>query len=58
MLLVGDNLRLQAVCDALQRFLIFYSRWDDRLVLYIEAEAKAERIKDFMNAGRQAYYIG
>lgn len=57
-LIGGDNSRLQTVCDALERFLEFSGRWDDCLSLNIEAEAKAERAKDFNNAGWRANSAG
>ncbi len=58
LLIAGDNSRLQVVCGALRRFLDFSGRWDDWLSLSLEAEVKAERAKDFVNAGRRAYYAG
>ncbi len=57
-LIVGDNGRLQTVCDALRLFLDFSGRWDDLLSFSTEAEAKAERTKDFENAGWRAYDAG
>ncbi len=56
--IAGDNRRLQAACDALGRFLDFSGRWDERLWLNREAEAKAEAAKDFRNAGWRAYQAG
>ncbi len=58
LLLAGDNRRLQVACDALERFLDFSGRWDDWLALSTEAEVKAERVKDFENAGWRAYWVG
>lgn len=58
LLLAGDNARLQEVCAALFSFLDFTGRWDDRLILATEAEAKAERVKDFISAGWRAYNAG
>jgi len=57
-LIAGDNRRLQTVCNALFRFLDFSGHWDDLLSLNTEAEARAERAGDFLNAGWQAYYAG
>jgi len=39
--LAGDNVHLQAVCSALQHFLDFQGRWDERLALCEKAEARA-----------------
>lgn len=58
LLLAGDNTRLQEVCAALSHFLNFTGRWDDMLVLATEAEAKAERAKDFINAISRAHDAG
>jgi tetratricopeptide (TPR) repeat protein len=58
MLIAGDNGRLQTVCNALKSFLEFSGRWDDWLSLSTEAEAKAERTKDFHHAGWRAYHAG
>jgi tetratricopeptide (TPR) repeat protein len=57
-LIAGDNSRLQTVCAALRHFLYFSGRWDDGLLLGTEAEAKAERARDFYNAGWGAYDVG
>ena len=57
-LIAGDNRRLQIVCGALNQFLNFSGRWDDLLSLSTEAEAKAERVKDFTSAGWRAYDAG
>jgi tetratricopeptide (TPR) repeat protein len=56
--LTGPNDRLQTVCDALQDFLNFTGRWDERLTLSRDAEAKAVAAKDFLNAGWRAYDAG
>jgi tetratricopeptide (TPR) repeat protein len=53
-LIAGDNRRLQAVCSALRFFFDFSGHWDDWLSLSRQAEAKAERAKDFHNAGWRA----
>jgi len=55
LLIAGGNRRLQAVCDALRNFLDFSGRWDEWLSLSTEAEVRAERSKDFDNAGWRAY---
>ena len=57
-LVAGDNSRLQTVCSALRSFLDFSGRWDARLALSTEAEAKAERAEDFANAGWRALDAG
>ncbi len=56
--LAGPNDRLQTVCDALQHFLNFTGRWDERLALSRDAEVKAVAAKDFWNAGWRAYHAG
>ncbi|HKH44880.1 MAG TPA: tetratricopeptide repeat protein [Thermoanaerobaculia bacterium] len=57
-LIAGDNRRLQTVCYALADFLQFSGRWDDWISLSIEAEARAERVRDLENAGWRAYHAG
>jgi len=54
----GSNRRLQTVCDALNDFLNFTGRWDERLSLSQQAEDKAMSAGDYYNAGRQAYQAG
>jgi tetratricopeptide (TPR) repeat protein len=54
----GPNDQLQTVCDALQHFLNFTGRWDERLVLSRDAEVKAVAVKDFLKAGWRAYEAG
>ena len=54
----GENGRLQTLCDALDRFLDFSGRWDDRLWLSQQAEAKALAAHDLDNAGWRAYQAG
>jgi tetratricopeptide (TPR) repeat protein len=56
--LAGPNDRLQTVCDALNDFLTFTGRWDERLILSRDAEAVAVAAKDFLKAGWRAYYVG
>ncbi len=53
--LQGANARLQAVCNALDSFLYFYGRWDERLSLSQQAEEKALIANDSYNAGWRAY---
>jgi tetratricopeptide (TPR) repeat protein len=55
---VGPNLRLQTVCNALTFFLDFTGRWDEWLSLSQQAEAKAVTVADYDNAGWRAYYAG
>lgn len=50
----SDNERLQRVCAALGVFLNFSGRWDERLALSQQAEAKAAAAEDFYNAGWRA----
>jgi tetratricopeptide (TPR) repeat protein len=54
----GPNPRLQTVCDALNRFLEFTGRWDERLSLNQQAEARAVAASDHANAGWRAYRAG
>lgn len=56
--LAGPNDRLQTVCRALQGFLNFTGRWDERLALSRETELKAVAVRDFSNAGWRAYQAG
>jgi tetratricopeptide (TPR) repeat protein len=56
--LAGPNPRLQTVCDALGNFLNFTGRWDERLSLEQQAEARAVAADDLDNAGRRAYRVG
>ena len=57
-LIAGDNHLLQTVCAALEVFLNFSGRWDDRIFLNTEAEGRAESTNDFRNAGWRAYSAG
>jgi len=57
-LLTGDNVRLQTVCDQLDRFLDFTGRWDDLLWLSEQAEGRALAAGDKENAGWRAYQAG
>jgi tetratricopeptide (TPR) repeat protein len=57
-LLTGDNFRLQTVCDQLVFFLNFTGRWDDRIWLYEQAEARSLNADDKENAGWNAYRAG
>jgi tetratricopeptide (TPR) repeat protein len=54
----GPNPRLQTVCDALDRFLDFTGRWDERLSLDQQAEAKAVAASDHASAGWRTYRAG
>jgi Fic family protein len=56
--LAGDNGRLQSVCGALQSFLNFQGRWDERLALIEKAEVKAVGATDYFYAGWCAYDAG
>jgi len=57
-LLAGENERLQEVCRALDSFLDFSGRWDERLQLSEQAEEKARVVDDFYDAGWRAYQAG
>lgn len=56
--LQGDNARLQRLCNALNSFIDFSGRWDERLALSREAEERALAAGDFYNAGWRAYGAG
>lgn len=56
--LQGDNIRLQRMCNALNNFLNFSGRWDERLLLNQQAEDKALVVDDFYNAGWRARHAG
>ena len=56
--LVGENTRLQTVCDALTSFLEFTGRWDEWLSLNQQAEAKALAAGDHDKAGWRAQDAG
>ena len=56
--LASDNARLQTVCDALNDFLKFRCRWDERISLNVAAEAKALDAGDHLSAGWRAYRAG
>jgi tetratricopeptide (TPR) repeat protein len=56
--LAGPNDRLQTVCNALNKFLNFTGRWDERLALSCDAEGKAVAAKDFSHAGWRAKDAG
>ena len=56
--LAGPNERLQTVCDGLGDFLNFTGRWDERLSLVQQAEAKATAAGDHHNAGWRASQAG
>jgi tetratricopeptide (TPR) repeat protein len=57
-LLMGDNDRLQTVCDQLFRFLDFTGRWDNLLWLNEQVETSALAAEDKENAGWRAYMAG
>ena len=56
--LAGTNSRLQTACNALQIFLNFTGRWDEKLSLDQHAEARAVAEEDHYNAGWRAYRAG
>ncbi len=56
--LAGPNDRLQTVCDALEKFLDFTVRWDERVALNRQAERKAIENGDHHSACRRAYQAG
>jgi nucleoside phosphorylase/tetratricopeptide (TPR) repeat protein len=53
-----DNERLQNMCFALNTFLEFSGRWDEKLKLNLLAENIAVKFSDFQNAGFRAYNLG
>ena len=56
--LAGPNTRLQTVCEAVDSFLNFTGRWDERLSLTEQAEAKAVANGDHYDAGWRADRAG
>jgi len=56
--LQSDNTRLQRLCYALNNFLNFSGRWDERLTLSQQAEEKALTAGDFYNACYRAHDAG
>lgn len=56
--LVGDNQRLQTVCNALMSFLNFQGHWDELLALNEKAESRAVAAADHLNAGWRAFHAG
>src|SRR5204863_3110295 len=56
--LAGENERLQRVSAALQSFLNFTGRWDERLALSHDAENRALAARDFFSAGWKACQTG
>lgn len=58
LLLTGANERLQTACAALQHFLDFTGRWDERLSLSVQAESRAMTFGDHDKAGWRASDAG
>lgn len=58
LVLVGDNRRAQAMCNALAFFMDHSGRWRARTTWWRLAEARAEAAGDALNAGWQAYRTG
>jgi tetratricopeptide (TPR) repeat protein len=56
--LQASNDRLQTVCRAVKGFLNFSGRWDERLSLSLQAEARALAAADFSSVGWRAYDAG
>jgi tetratricopeptide (TPR) repeat protein len=56
--LARENERLQTVCRALDDFLEFTGHWDELLALSLNAEKRAVKAGDFINAGWRAYNSG
>lgn len=56
--LVGENERVQTVCDALRTFLNFTGRWDEWFALSRDAESRAVAAGDFNSAGWRAHQAG
>jgi tetratricopeptide (TPR) repeat protein len=57
-LLQGENARLQGVCVKLMQFFNFTGRWDERISVSEQAEARALAADDKENAGWRAYDTG
>jgi tetratricopeptide (TPR) repeat protein len=57
-LLMGDNARLQIMCEQLKHFLNFTGRWDERIWFFEQAEARALTADDKENAGWRAFNVG
>jgi tetratricopeptide (TPR) repeat protein len=57
-LIMGDNARLQTICNQLTIFLDFTGRWDDWLWLSTQAEKRAMAIEDRESAGWRAFQAG
>lgn len=58
LLMQGNNTHLQRVCSALNKFMYFSGRWDERLSFWQEAEEKAVVVNDFLNAGWRSLQAG
>ena len=56
--LAGPIDRLDTVCIAIQNFLDFTGRWDERLSLFQQAETKAVAAGQYDQAGWRAYRAG
>jgi tetratricopeptide (TPR) repeat protein len=56
--LQGENVRLQSVCSQLSFFLDFTGRWDERISISEQAEARALVAGDKDKAGWRAYQAG
>lgn len=56
--LMGENSRLQKVCDMLTNYLNFSGRWKEWLELSEGAEARAAKLGDHDKAGWRAYHAG
>ncbi|CAN1551301.1 Orc1-like, AAA ATPase domain containing protein [Fimbriimonadaceae bacterium] len=56
--LVGNNMRLQIVCNALRTFLYVQGYWDEVLAFCEKAEARAVANGDYHNAGWRAFEVG
>lgn len=57
-LLIGENRKLQNVCDSLVNFFNFTGRWDEWLALSIATEKRAIAAGDMYYAGWRAYHTG
>lgn len=56
--LTGPHQQRQTVCDALNTFLDFTGRWDERLSFGQQVEIRASAVGDHYNAGWEAYRAG
>ncbi|MEM9776672.1 MAG: AAA family ATPase, partial [Chloroflexota bacterium] len=56
--ILGDNNKLQQICDALQMFFNYSGRWKEWLILSQQAEKKATAAEKYDDAGWRAFDSG